>query len=87
MQTSSEIGRVCFSELAELSGEFVEHVDGVCGANRNTGSTIDAFLGMNVKMRDIIEAQFILRRMNAVDRACLHAQVVFGTAIGNNVRH
>jgi len=43
------------------------------GASRNTGTTIDAFIRFNVQLLELLERGLILLRMDAIDRANIHA--------------
>ena len=67
--------------------QFFQRVDGIRRAHRNAGAAIDAIGRIDEELRNLRKTALILLRVNAVNRAGLHAQFVLGTGIGNDVCH
>ena len=78
---------VDFGEVGEFGRQFVQGVDGVGGADRDACAAIDAVVRIHIKVRNVGETSLVLLRMDAVHRAGLYAQFVFGAAFSNYVCH
>src|SRR5258707_7397709 len=76
-------------ETAPFLGQIFERKDGGHWTHRNACAAIDAFRGMDVKLRFRGEFRLILARMNAVHRADIHAGGVFcaDAGLGDHVSH
>jgi hypothetical protein len=74
-------------ELLLVGGDLIHDEDGVGGANRNAGATIDAALGIHIKLGRRLKTLFIFLRVNAVGRTGFDAEFIFRTGIGNDVCH
>jgi hypothetical protein len=76
-----------FSETREFRRKFIERMNGVGRADRNASAAIDAIVGIDIELRGVGETTLVLFGMNAVHRASLNAQLVFGAAVRNYVCH
>ena len=81
--------RIDLREMLPMWRQIALLIDGGCGANRNTHSTANAFCFIYIKLWRNGKIRFILRRMNAVYRACIHACRVFDVDawFGNYINH
>jgi hypothetical protein len=81
--------RVDGREISPLLRQIFQSENGSHRANRNARAAIDAFHWANVKLRLGFKFGFILARVNAVNRANVHASGVLGsyTGLSNYVRH
>src|ERR1039457_6849191 len=73
--------------MRQLGGQLVERVDSVRGAHRHARAAIDAVVGFDVQVFRFLEPGFVFLRVDAIDRAGVHAQFIFGTSFGYNVGH
>src|SRR6516225_11696558 len=76
-------------ETGPFVRQIFEREDGRHRTDRNAGTTVDAFRGVNVELCLCGELRFILARMNAVHRADIHAGGVFcaDAGLGNHIGH
>ena len=68
--------RVHRDEVLPLLGRFVEREDRLDRARRHAGAAVDALVRMNVEHLGRREVRLVLARMDAVDRADVHARRV-----------
>jgi len=78
----SEEIRVNGSVALPLLRQILESKNSGHRANRNACATIDAFHGVDIKLRDAFEAGLILARVNAIYRANVHARGILGAGAG-----
>ena len=81
------MGGVQIGELGVFGREIVQGEDGVRRADRHAGAAIDTVVGFHIKLRRFGEAAFILLRMDAIHRAGLYTEFVFGAGVRNYVCH
>ena len=74
---------------SSLLREVVQREDGGHRANWNASAAVDAFDGIDVKLRHVGKVRLILARMDAVHRAHIDARCVFGADAGfcDDIRH
>src|ERR1700724_3755417 len=82
------IGVSC-GESVPLLGEIFECKNRRHRANRNTGATVDAFIGIDEELLFPIEIRLVFPRMDAVYRTDVHAGCILGSdaGLGNYVSH
>src|SRR5215207_7499500 len=73
-----EVPLVALGELRPLVGELVLGEARVHRAGLDAGVAVDALLGVDVELLDLVVVGLIRRRVDAVDRADLDARVVLG---------
>jgi hypothetical protein len=73
---------VHFGVLLPLIRKLVQSENRRHGADRNTGSTINTFHWINVKLRCFGKAGFVFFGMNAVHRAGIHTSGILGPDAG-----
>ena len=78
---------VDFREPRQVWRQFVQNENRIGGANRDARAAIDAIVGAHVQLWSRLKRGFILLGVDAIDRAGLYAQFVFGASIGNYVCH
>jgi hypothetical protein len=63
--------------------------DGGDGTGRLSGAAVDALIGIDIKHLSCIKFLLTLRRMDAVDRANIHAGCILytDTRLSNNIGH
>src|SRR6266481_2798084 len=64
-------------EALPLFRQVFQGKNGGYRANRNAGATIDAFRRVDIQLLFAVELRLILARVDAVDRADIHARGVF----------
>jgi hypothetical protein len=69
-----EEGCVPGSKLLLILRQFVNRMKGIGGANRDTGSAMDAAFRVDVKLSGGLKTGFVLLGVNAVARADVHAR-------------
>src|SRR5579871_2437876 len=74
----SVIQLVLADEFRPLSRCFFERKNRLDGAGRHARAAVDAFVGMNIEHFGCAERRLVLTRMDAVDRADIHASRVLG---------
>src|SRR5436190_246196 len=84
-----EVLRVLLDVVRPLVGHLVLREAGVHGAGLDAGVAVDAFLGVDVQLLDVVVVRLVGRRMDAVDRAHLDARVVLraNAGLGDDVGH
>src|SRR3954453_12139631 len=75
--------------LLPLVRHLVLREAGVDRARLDAGVTVDALLGVDVELLDVVVVRLVRRRVDAVDRAHLDARVVLGAdaRLGDDVGH
>jgi hypothetical protein len=79
--------RILRNEFLLVFGDFIRDENRISGADRDASATVDAAVGIYVKLSRGLEAIFIFLGMNAVCWTGLDAEFVFGTGVGNDVCH
>src|SRR6266446_3739776 len=90
-----DVVRVLLAVVVPLLGQVVQREDRRNGADRNAGAAVDALNRVDEELVHCIEprpAVFVLRvlfRMDAIDRAGVHACGIFRSdaRFGNDIRH
>ena len=90
-----DVTRVYFRAVLPLFGKVIQRENRGDRADRHAGPTIDAFYGIDVKLRDLIEARTgvvirrVLLRVDAIYGAGIDAGGVFcpDARFGNNEGH
>src|SRR5215218_8122057 len=77
-----EVRLVALRELGPLVRELVLGEARVDGAGLDARVAVDALLGVDVELLDLVVVGLIRRRVDAVDRADLDARVVLGADAG-----
>ena len=81
------MGRVDLRKLRVLFGKLIQHKNRIRRANRDAGAAIDAVVGFDVELGGFGETVLVLLGVDAVHRAGLHTQLVFGTGVCNYIGH
>ncbi len=81
------VGGILLGEGRELRRQVVEREDGIGWTNRYTGSAIDTGFGINEKMACTVKLRLVFLRMNAVDRTSVHAELILGAGVDDDVCH
>ena len=81
-----ELGVLC-CELFLVPGQIINRMDRVRCTGRNTGSAIDAAIGLHIELGGGFKLRFIRLRMNAVCWAHVHTKQVFNAGVHNHVGH
>src|SRR5581483_788631 len=81
--------RVHRSEALPLFRQILESKNRSHRANRNASAAIDTFRRIDVKLLLVVKARLILARVNAIDRAHIHARGILGAdaRLGDDVSH
>src|SRR3954447_26299489 len=81
--------RVDLDVLLPLVGNLVLGEARVDRAGLDAGVAVDALLGVDVELLDVVVVGLVRRRVDAVDRAHLDARVVLGAdaRLGDDVGH
>ena len=74
---------VDFGKVLPFLGQVIGSIDGGYGACRYAGTAIDAFHGVNVKLRLGPKRRFVLPRVNAIHRAGIYTSSIFGSMQGS----
>src|SRR5215203_2741905 len=77
-----EVPLVALGELRPLVGELVLGEARIDGARLDAGVAVDALLGVDVELLDLVVVGLVRRRVDAIDRAHLDARVVLGPDAG-----
>ncbi len=81
--------RIDFGVLFPFLRQIIEGEDRGNRTNRYTSTAVDTLDWIDVQLSFRGKIIFVLPRMNAVDRACIHAGSVFGsdTRFSNHISH
>src|ERR1700730_9542901 len=81
--------RVDGREVLPFLGQVFQRENGGHGANRHASAAINALYGAYIKLGFALVGWFILARMDAIDRAHVHASGIFGAnaRLSYNVGH
>jgi hypothetical protein len=78
---------VLFDELSFVVGHFLERINRVGGADRDTCATVNAALRVDIHLSRGLELRLLFFGMNAVGRANVGAKRIFDASIGNYISH
>jgi hypothetical protein len=78
---------VLFGEALQILREIVNGVDGIVIARWHAGAAVRALVGIHIELGRFRKLRFILRWVDASDRAGFDAVLIFGTGVNDDVRH
>src|SRR5215470_10921069 len=78
---------VLFREVFQVLGEFINRVDRIRGASRDTGAAADAAVGIDEELCGRFEGRLVFFGMDAIGGAGVDTEYVLDAGIGNHVSH
>jgi hypothetical protein len=81
------IGFVFLNKLRQIFRKLIERINGIRRTDWNTRTAVDALHGIDIEGFRFLEAGFVRFGMDAVRRAGVNAERVFGATFGDYVCH